>query len=1258
MKATTLLCRIPLVLALATTAFSARAELDYEFAKALIERDEPSFKTDDLVEHLVSQLEARTDANSKLEGKLIKATLKTRQALTASADKRKNLLDDAEVLYREILAGDKKFKHYEVAEKEASTIDSKRATAILKAAQEKDKSNPAEARKLRQEAAATMEKIAAGYKTIADGKFEKFKPAFEKYKVWNEKENTTGDKPIPPDILKPLAATFDDWLISDKRYVATKVEQLECYDDADAAKKTVGTELAKLIKTRAEAEYFSEFPVIVAWYNYMLGRTYASVADEKQAAEAWNEALLIDPGEMAAPQKKAILILKENILHDLVKMKMRAKKYSDVEAIIVESLVTPEMRFLFEKDSGKDLLIDYAKALTLPADATAAEYEKAVKKLREMIAAETKGGAVTRWANEYRRTIAEVLDDMRKNKPNARPKLSAAEWYDAANGFFLMGQQEYKKYDELSSAKDEKAKAQFDKAYGQYQDAVDYYRRAIGEARKPKTDLVTRLSIEPKGWFEMALCYLKMGHYYEAAIAYKAMRDSYLPENRKKWMPDLTKPEQRKIAKPATELLAELDKADGLLAKSGKNILFALDKNAETHKNAADGWNKQLKPRVIVQEGIQDDSKFASDPQYQLGKSEMELARGIMDGAKGVKDPKAAEDMYAQAEAKYLAATDKFAKVKPGTMPHEMAMYQAGTAYVMAQSLWATGKFPSRMAEFKAKCEEYAKKGNEAFDKYFEDVKSIKGEQEDIDRRKKLEGAVLLARNALNSGAGRWQEVVKTADAYIEWENQNPDLVGTKSSADVALLNKFRAQIELASPPTVVPDVDVYLSGAEKTMKLWRKAKPKENKTFVYMLNALSRRNNLAAFQVEKFVKENKPGITIEMMDKYENKVADLQAERVEMIEEDKDEQPTMEDYSRLVYLFNKTRRDKKCADMCKKLLDTFDPESKNLRIPDDEKVWQEKFAKMKQLIKYSELNKMSRCVKDHQILVDYMYDTTAGVNAAEQSRRPEFDQFNSDMERARIQLETIKKNYPDCQTFDAKLGEGGKSLLAIIEDEIDFRRKIFATRELLFKKAMKVATDYDKENRTDEGKRYKEMAFKQLDILIAMKGETPETLTLKAEIAISLGNYAEALNSLNKVRIEAPDQDSMVFFDASKRVSEIYAIQKKWTEAAEYPEFLALTIGFDAKRVKERWPDMKTFLKECYDGGAKMPGNLKKVFDALAENEKAEKAEKSEDAKEEPKKEEPKTDAPAAPAAPAGENKAPAAPAAEKPAEKAPDAK
>jgi hypothetical protein len=1203
---------------------AVRAELDYEFAKKLMDRDGASFDTDDLVEHLVAQLEA--NAATKIEGKLIKATLRRKQAGSASVEKRKALLDEAEVLYKEVLAGPKTFKHYAVAEKDASTITSARATTMIKAADELKKSNPSEARKMRDEAIATIGKIADGYKAVVDEKYPKFKAVYDKYVAWRDKENPNGDKPIPKEIMAPLGTTFDDWLLADKRYVATKVEQLECYDDGDGAKKKVGEELVKLVKTRAEDQIFWDFPVIVAWYNYMLGRTFAAVQDEAKAAEAWNEALLVDMNEMGPDQKKAMFTLKKLILHNLVKMKMRAKKYADVEGIIVEALTEPSLRTLFDEDSGKELLIDYAKALTLPSDATGAEYEKAIKKLREYIAKETKGGAQTRWANEFSRTIAELLEEAKQNKPNARPKLTASEWYDAARGFFLMGQNEYQKFTDLEKDKDPKANDQFEVAYGEYQNAVDYYRRAVAEARNPKTELPTRINIEPKAWFEMGLCYLKMKHYYEAIVVYQAMRESYLPEKRKSWLPEMSKGPMQKYAKIVGDLLTELDKPkDGLVYKSGQNVLFALDKNTTVHNNPKDSWNPRLKPMIQGDDsGIRGENEIA-DVDYQAAKNDMVLAKQLSDAAREAakSDEKLALDTYAQSAAKYLASGDRFGKVKSESKGYELALYQSGSAFTMAQALYVTGKVAGAPKELQDKSKELGLKAIQAFDKYDDFTTKNKAEkEEDQSRRDKLAGAILLARNALHSGAGEWEKVVATSEQYLNWETQQKDL--QKSSADVALLNKFRAQIELASV-NLSPACDPYLAAAEKTMRGWRKMKAGDNKTFVFMLNALSRRNNIAAFQVDKFIKEGKKEFNAEMIDKYENAVANYQSERVSMIEKADNEDPTLDDYTRLVYLFNKTRRDRQCADTAKKLLEIFDKENKSSKIPDDPKVWQEKLQKVQSIIKYNDLAKWDRCKKDHAVLVDYMYDTREGITASKPEQRPEFDKFNVDMDKARNQIDTIKKNYPDCQSLDSKLGEGGKSLLGIIEDEVDFRRKILATRELLFDKAMKVAASLEKDN-PDEAKHYKEAAFGQIDILTALKGETPDLLTMKSNIAISIGNFTEALATLNQVRFEAPE-GSAVYFNAAKKISEVHAMQKKWVEAAEYPEFLALTIGFDAPIVKDRWPDMKDFLRDCYINGAPAPKALEKLKEPKKEEQPAEEVKKDEAAAPAP--------APAAPAAP-----------------------
>jgi len=1226
---------ILLVVLLAGVSLPARAEMDYEFAKLLMDQSVQDFDTDDLVAHLAAQLE-RSPA-TRTESKLIKATLDRKQAGTpgVSLDKRKKLLDEADTLFREV-AAEKTFRLQSVAEKELATINSARATMMMRNAQELERTNRAEADRMRAEAIATIGKIADGHKAEADALRPKFETIYKAYQEWRKKQKSE-DTPIPKEMLDKMMGTFNPWLFADKRYVATKIEQLECYDDKDVNKKKLGEELAKLCEARANQDDIMEFPVLVAWYNYMCGRAWAAVQDEKKAADYWRQALDQPAEDMAPEQKKAIAIIKKLILHDLVTMKMHAKNYGDVENIVLEAKTSAELRSLFDEDAGKELIIDYAKALTLPSEATAAEYEKAVKELREMIAKEGKGGAVTRWANEFSRTIAEILQEARANKSAARPKLSALEWYDAAHGYFLMGQNEYLKYQDFERDRSDKAPAQFEKCYTEYQNGVEYYRRAITAARSEKTDLPTRVEVEPKAWFEMGLAYLKMRHYYEAIIVYQAMRDRYLPEGRKRWLPKLEDPRavQPRVAKAVQDSLAELDKPrEGLLAKAGTNIAYGLEANLKVHNNPKDSWNPRLRIVILGENPSIVDDTSVKDLKYLGAKNDLEEAGRLSKaGTEALRskppETKLAEENYTLSATKYASAGDKFMKVDASSQAYELALYKAGNAYTLAQALWVTGKLPAKSAkEAAAAAKDLGVKALAAFDKYDACIAKAAGDDEVKTRRQKLAGMVLLARNALYSGDEQWERVIKSADDYIQWENQNPQ---QSTSVHVALMNKFHAQIELGAA-NLAPKCDPYLEGADKTMKAWREIKKTDNKTFVYMLEALARRYNIAAFQVEKFIKEEKKEYTKAMLDAYENRVADLWAERVQMVEEAEGEQQTsLEDYARVVYLFLKAHRNREAADCAKKLLDKFDADGKGTNIPDDEKVWQNMLAKMQQIIRYNDLTKWDRCKKDHMILVDYLYDTREGVAEPDQKKRPAWDQFNMDLEKANKQWETIKNNYPDCQTFDKKYGPEGKSYMEVIAGEIDYRRKIEGARDQLFDKSLLVAEELEKQGDAEGAKRYREIARAQLEIIIRGKGDTPELLVKSARINLALGKYDDARGRVNEAKAQL-EENSPTYFDACRLDSEIYRAQKKWKDAKEYPEFYALTIGLDSRIVNDRWPNMKAFLSECYANGVPCPAALKEKLKPGEESAQPGDKKKEETKPEEPKKTEPKADAKAQP--------------------------
>ena len=1266
------------------SALPARAEMDFEYAKALMAKNEPGFSTDDLLERFIVQLDQ--NPTTKIDSKLIKATFRSRQADSASLEKRKSLLEEAEHLYKEILDGDKKYKYYATAEKEAEGIISKKVITIKKGAQEIEKTNPTKARAMLAEAVSTVEQIAAKYKVDADAGAEKFKAANDKVTAWRKANKASDDKAPPKELLEPLNKIGDEWIIADKHYVAAKVEQLECYFEGDKAKKTLAEELAKLCESRITNEVLSDFPVITLWYSYMEGRIWAQVQEEEKAGEAWKAGLgNLDMQDMNEQQKKQVVSVKKMIIQNLVKMKMRAKKYSDVEAIVTDIKTEPTMRSIFDEYNGKDLMIDYVKALTLPAD-TPGEFERAVGTLKDLIAKETVNGVSSTWANTYARTMAEILEDAR-NK-GLHPKLSAEEWYNAARGFFVMGQNEHRIYTEMK--KDNKVAElapQFEKAYSEFQNAVDYYRRAITEARSEKTDLLTRVTVEPKAWFEMGLSYVKMENYYEAMIAYRALRDSYLPERRSKWIPDpngpKAKPEIRKVAKQLQAQLADLDKPkEGLVAKGGANIMYAIHQNVTGHKNPEDRWNKELEQKILgIDPNMVDDKDMIKDLDYATAKNEMDTAKSLADAGKKMENAKNAEENFNQAAVKWSNAGDKFLAIKPASKAYEFALYQAGTCFTLAQNLFAEARIKAKSRDEQlAQCKELGKKALVAYQKYDEwTTKMPATEEKDKTRRQAVTEMILLARNAVYVGNTDWPEVAKSADEYIAWESSTSP---AKSSLDIVLLNKFRALIEQAND-VEPPKCTAFLVEAEKALKAWRKQKPKENSTYAFMLEALSYRNNMAAFQAQRLNREKPNTIPTETLDAYEDKVAEMQAERMDL-EESTGTTPSLEDYSRLVYLFMKTHRDRRAVDVAAKLLDKYDPTDNNVKIPDDEKVWQEMLKQMQyKVISYQDLVKDKRCKTDHITLIDYMYDTREGAaNAENKDKRPEFDKYNADMDKASAQLDTIKKNYPDCltlsdpktnknfidptkgrafeqvtialnewadtfkdkypqlQDFKPKGNDPGKSFLGIVEEEIDFRRKVKAARKLIARVGMALSEQFDKDSQPDDAKKYRGLGIKQIEILLK-EGEKPDLMIQLAASYKLQGQYDEAVKKINEALTQIDDNDPS-YFPAKKLLSEVYRLKKNYRDALDYPESTARLVGFNGALVKDNWKDMKQFMKDCYaeaeadakatgkKNAAEIPADVKKLIE---DNDNAKDDVKKEEPKpaDAPKADAPKADAPKA---------------------------
>jgi hypothetical protein len=242
---------------------------------------------------------------------------------------------------------------------------------------------------------------------------------------------------------------------------------------------------------------------------------------------------------------------------------------------------------------------------------------------------------------------------------------------------------------------------------------------------------------------------------------------------------------------------------------------------------------------------------------------------------------------------------------------------------------------------------------------------------------------------------------------------------------------------------------------------------------------------------------------------------------------------------------------------------------------------------------KFGDMAAWERCKQDHTTLVDYMYDTAEGAQLPPNDpKRPATDKYNKDLEKAAAQLETIKRNYPDCPTFKASATKDGKPFLTVIGDEIDFQRKIRATRDLLSRLAMDLADELQKQGQDAQAAEYRAIIRKQIQWLINQEGESLPGSLKMADLLIMDKKYDEAAGILYEVKTKS-NPDSDIYFDASKRLSEVFALQGKWGEAAEYPSFVATQLRFDSKLVKERWPAMEAFLEDCFAHGVPRPAQL-----------------------------------------------------------------
>jgi len=802
---------------------------DFDFGRRLMAKGSGEFPVDDLMERLVTNLEA--NPKTKVEAALLKAEDKRRIARmgSTSVERRNKLLKEADDIYNGVQADADKSPLKDEYTKAVGSMPEEIVGASLNEAKELDATDKVAAAKKRSEAASKLDGLAVEQKKVMEAAQAKFDEVFKKYNdAVNSPENkkrADADQPpvFPPDLMPALGATFDKWIEADVKYISIRAKQLECYGDGDAAKATLGDEMIKHCQGRIDHEALTGFPVVVGWYNYLQGKIYATLGNDAKAQEAWQAALNPDAENLTPDQKGKLKDLKKGILNDIVRLGLKAaealgagnpkavEKYDYVVDTIDSALTDADIKAVFDTEHGKEILISYLKALYKPADAQSTErIEKCFKRAREWIERANKAKDF-RWVNGFSIELANALSSASSHGVQLdRLQIGASEWYDAARGAYSKGYGDYRKSQEadkeikdktekktLEDAEkkklEDKSKECFKAACEDFDVAVSCYRRAIKKARAEGADPSLRLTVESKAWAEMAQCYLQMKLYYEAVLANKALIDMFNAKARPAWLPDANSPQGKAFAanRSVQDQLTNLDTPNtGLLAKALKNLTVSLGQNEAAHKNREDIWNRGFRPKIM--------GEFAGVEQDEFGAAQTEFdnAKANADTAKAQKDAGSASDAYKIAFDRYLKAADLYTKVKPDNKNYEYALYYHSTAIAIAQEMWATGKISKEMNKLTADANAAYTKALEPFAKY-EDavVKAPLADKSKEKERANLVDLIKTAREAKDIGrAGRLMKVLAT------FEKDNNATAGAEITGPMEEIRKNLAVADTSDP--------------------------------------------------------------------------------------------------------------------------------------------------------------------------------------------------------------------------------------------------------------------------------------------------------------------------------------------------------------------------------------------------------------------------------------------------------------------------
>ena len=444
---------------------------------------------------------------------------------------------------------------------------------------------------------ALAENKAGEFKKEASALITVFRAALKRFLAERERLNPRGDEDQVPGPEFTMDNAFNAWDSATQKYVLTRLKQIESPNSTTAQRTVQALEAVGNLQEFINDESLGGFPATTSKYEYLCGRLLSAIGKDDDANQAWSATLNFDIAGLSEMQKRKLLIVRKHVIYDLIKSKMNAKKYSDVETCVDQARTDSLTRQMFDEDIGKELLLDYARALVSGVETASADVEHAV---RTLLAAAAREKPNSLWANTLSIAIAESIQNSSGKKLYL--DLSAQEWFEAGKGAQLWGRLLHTKYEQRQKSTDANEKAEasvnHEGALWEFANAVDYFRHSIVQARRPKHgSLAVRLEVEPKAWFEMGQCYLRMQNNCEAIIAFHSLRTSFMPNSRVQWLPNIESM-PKAYTKAVTNALETLDltkEKGGVLALSADRIRMALAINENAH---SDDWNMALKSRI------------------------------------------------------------------------------------------------------------------------------------------------------------------------------------------------------------------------------------------------------------------------------------------------------------------------------------------------------------------------------------------------------------------------------------------------------------------------------------------------------------------------------------------------------------------------------------------------------------------------------------------------------------------------------------